>query len=71
MAIQTLTIQLKWENNNSFQMLSQLDSDPAMEIIKMDENNHLPDVWDTHVVGICTNFFNNKLSLIGDEMKAD
>ena len=52
-------------------MLSQLDSDPVIEIIKMDENNHLPDVWDTHVVGICTNYFNNKLSLIGDEMKAD
>ncbi len=70
MAIQTLTLQLKWENNNSFQMLSQLDSEEAQEILAMDENAHLPDVWDKYVTGICNNYFEKKLKEIGDAMKA-
>lgn len=70
MAISTLTIQLKWENENIFQMLSQLDAGAVETILEMDENSHMPDVWDNYITGICTSYFKAKLAEIGAAMKA-
>lgn len=70
MAVSTLTIQLKWENDNSFQVLSQLNAGDVITILEMDENDHLAKVWDNYITGICKSFFEQKLKEIGGEMKA-
>ena len=70
MAEQIRLIRLTWENNVSFKCDSKLDDGEWVLVIEIDENNHLKSVWDNEITGIITSYLGNRLSEIGNEMKA-
>ena len=68
MAISKLTIDLKWENDNSFGMTSKEGDEEKKTVIRMDENTHLPALW-ADVTKICYNYLHKVLEQIGNKMK--
>ena len=63
-------IQLEWENDNFFEMQSKTNSEDIVQVIRMEENQHLSSVWEDYIMPVCEAFMKKKLSQIGDEMKA-
>lgn len=70
MASKTRLIRLVWENDNSFIMDSKLDDAAYITVIKIEENGHLPELWDEGVATVCKKYFETELDIIGAEMKA-
>ena len=68
MAVTTLTLQIKYENENYFELKSQLNSEDAKTIVRIDENGHLGLLWD-NCQSLCENYFSKELKDIGIIMK--
>lgn len=68
MAISKLTIDLKWENDNFFEVTAKKDDEEKKTVIRMDENTHLPALW-VDITKICANYLHKVLEQIGNEMK--
>lgn len=63
-------ITLAWENNVGFCMTQKVNSDPEKIIIKLEENGDIASLW-PHIEDACQQFFNNLLSKIGSDMRAE
>ena len=68
MALSELEIVFKWENGASFRMTSKRDAEDIKNVVLLDENGHIVDLW-SNVQNICKTYFNKELAAIGDEMK--
>lgn len=67
MGLSKYTLILEWENNKSFEMKSKKNEEGNITIVKIEENQHYPDVRSS-VETICKTFFEKTLKEIGDEM---
>ena len=65
-----IELTLSWENNVSFRVTSKEDGHPApvLDIIKIDENGHLPELWPA-VSDIVERYIKALMNRIGNEMK--
>lgn len=68
MAESRIIFAVTWENNKSFQMTSKKDDNPAIIVIKMDENSHLNGLSE-QVATICNTFFSKEITKALEEMK--
>jgi len=69
MAVQTFVVTLNWENGNAFQMSTKEGDATTVVDVKVEENGHISDLW-SGVQSACLTRFNNKLSVIGKEMRS-
>lgn len=66
MALNVVTIKLKWENEKSFEMTEDATGE-VISIIKVEENGHISNIW-PQIKTICTNYFGIQMDKIGVEM---
>lgn len=69
MAVQTLLIEIKWENTNYFQLQAKLNDEDANIICKVEEDGSIAQLWGT-VQTLCQKYFESKMTEIGREMIA-
>lgn len=69
MAEQMITFKLKWENAVKFVFTCD-NGEADITIVRVEENGHISMLW-PDVESICTKFFHEKLSEVGNEMKAE
>ena len=70
MAQKIREIKISWENDASFKMETQLDSEGWQTIIEMDENGYFEGLWESGTAPLCKKYFGDMLDGIGAEMKA-
>jgi len=68
MAVSKIEIELKWENEEFFEMTAKPDSGDGNIVFRMDENTHLPALW-SDITKVCSNYFKKVMEEIGNEMK--
>ncbi len=68
MASKEYVLKLKWENDDSFKLTTQLDGGTTFTVIEMDENATIHLVW-PYADKICRAYFNKIITEIGTEMK--
>lgn len=69
MAQKVRTIEMKWENSDSFTMKAKLDDGDWKKVVEADENGHLASLWGD-IESLCKNYFDAELAIIGAEMKS-
>lgn len=68
MAQSEIQLKITWENNNFFQMTTKKDEGAVTQVVRMEENGQIKELW-IHISDICKNFFGTTIDGIGTEMK--
>ena len=64
-----LILEIKWENNNKFEVTSTRDGGSPITILTVEENGCIAELW-AGIEGLMHTFLTQQLKHIGEEMKA-